>query len=325
MPRHEFDRPRDAIHVRLFEEPVYPQPGPAGAEGGIAKLHFAFVAFRGLAVDAQEMVAIRPGTGTPAARLNAEQIVEQGDDVVVMQHPPADPQVEGEDPDPCSADRPQQFQPRNGAQGAFHPVCHGQFAFLDLVLTDRALQRQNHARADVLDDRGCPAFFAPFGVRDVFMVVFGNVGHGTAACHCRPSGVEKGPVRDQQSRGAGPARILVRGHKCRVDPVRRTGGAFGQRNLHVGTGGGEIGHAPAALRMHQPRDAAQVADHAGHVRGRSEGSDLHGGVRVGREPRFQRFEANGAVRVQRDTLDAGPGFAPRQIVGMVLVGADKDD
>ncbi|HEY6794836.1 MAG TPA: hypothetical protein VI248_09145 [Kineosporiaceae bacterium] len=70
------------------EEVVEVDPHPAGFEAAAAGADGVLEAAGAVGVDVQETVAVGAGAGAAAAGLDAEQVVEDGDEVVVVQQPP---------------------------------------------------------------------------------------------------------------------------------------------------------------------------------------------------------------------------------------------
>ena len=85
LARHQVDRVEDEGEDRLADEVVEVDPHPAGLDPLAAAGDLALELVRALEVDAQQPVAVRPGAGAAAAGLDAEQVVEQGDHVVVVE------------------------------------------------------------------------------------------------------------------------------------------------------------------------------------------------------------------------------------------------
>ncbi len=105
----------------------------------------------------------------------------------------------------------------------------------------------------------------------------------------------------------------------------RRSGALGRphRDVDVGGGGREVPEGQGAVFVERPRHRGDVGQDAGDVRRRREGADQQGSVGVAGQLRTQGGEVDVAVGVLGDRDDVGDRFAPRHLVGMVLVGADE--
>ena len=83
------------------DEVVEVDPGPAGLDAFAADADLVPVGAGVCRVDGQQPVAVGARAGAAAAGLDAEQVVEQRDDVVVVQVAVADPDAEGHDGQPA--------------------------------------------------------------------------------------------------------------------------------------------------------------------------------------------------------------------------------
>src|SRR3954447_3105214 len=79
----------DVIGDPLVEEVREVDPHPSRLDALTAEPDLALARGRALEVDPNQPMAVRPRAGAAAARLDAEQVVEQRDDEVVMQIAPA--------------------------------------------------------------------------------------------------------------------------------------------------------------------------------------------------------------------------------------------
>src|SRR5215510_1244229 len=80
-------------------------PYSAGFDAVAAMPDLVAVGVRVRGVDGQQPVAVRSGAGAAAAGLDAEQVVEQRDDKVVVQVPGAVPDTERDDGQPVGCQK----------------------------------------------------------------------------------------------------------------------------------------------------------------------------------------------------------------------------
>jgi hypothetical protein len=81
----QLDRRGDVAGRGLRDEVVEVDPGPAGFDPVAAVADLLAQGVRADRADGQQPVPVRPGAGASAAGLDAEQVVEQRDDEVVVQ------------------------------------------------------------------------------------------------------------------------------------------------------------------------------------------------------------------------------------------------
>src|SRR6266487_3613635 len=93
------------------------------------------------------------GAGAATARLDAEQVVEQGHDVVVVQVGFSDPDAEGDDRQPAGVGIAEDLDVRVGLPAVQRTAPEALLARLDQVGTDRLLEPHDQPSADRLDDR----------------------------------------------------------------------------------------------------------------------------------------------------------------------------
>ena len=184
------------------------------------------------------------------------------------------------------------------------------------------LQLEDEPRADRLEDRGGSAFLAVRGVLEVAVVAWSDVVHGAAAGHRRHPVGEEATLGDEHAGRAGAADELVRREKHRVErEVWLPRG--GHLDLHVRSGRGVVPEGERAVRVQEPCDRADVGADARDVRGRRETADAERAVRVRDQFALEEREVDHAVGIFVDGHDVGDGFAPRELVGVVLVRADE--
>jgi hypothetical protein len=114
-------------------------------------------------VDAQETMAVGSGAAAPAARLDAEQIVEQRGHVVVVQVARAVAHDEGDDREPPGVVVAQDLDVRVRRPARDGPLDERLFALPDGPVADRLLELEDQPGADRLDDRRRAALLAHLG------------------------------------------------------------------------------------------------------------------------------------------------------------------
>ena len=79
------------------------------------------------------------------------------------------------------------------------------------------------------------------------------------------------------------------------------------------------------MAVEHARDRIDVGDDPGDVRRGGEAAHLQRAIRVAAQLRLEAGDVDAPVGVLGDGHDVGARLAPRQLVGVVLVGADEDD
>ena len=97
MLGHPVDGAEQEVEDVLGDEVVEVDPHPAGLDALVALEDLALELARGVEVDAQQPVTVRPGARTAAAGLDAEEVVQERDDEVVVQIAVAVAHQEGDD------------------------------------------------------------------------------------------------------------------------------------------------------------------------------------------------------------------------------------
>ena len=135
-------------------------------------------------VDAEQAVAVRPGARAAAARLDAEQVVEQRDDEVVVQVPLGRGATTNDTIDSRSAS----WLPRISMFGLAPPRSmarrmNDSSRSRIASAADRLLELEDEPRADRLEDRRRAALLAMLGVGEVAVLLGVDVGDRAAAGH----------------------------------------------------------------------------------------------------------------------------------------------
>ena len=149
-----------------------------------------------------------------------------------------------------------------------------------------------------------------------------DVHHRAASGHDRHPVGHQLTADDEHAGGAGAADELVRGDE---DGVLDRGAGAVHLDVDVGGAGGEVPEAQGAVLVEQVGHALGVGDDAGDVGGGGERADPERPVGVARELLGQVVQGDPAVAVLVDGDDVGDGLAPRDLVGVVLEGADEHD
>ena len=193
-------------------------------------------------------MAVRSRAGTTAARLNAEQVVEdRHDEVVVQVLAGGAPHDERHDRQPVGAEVAQQFDrgvvtPRR--DGALNHVGLEPF---DDVTTDRALELEHQPRTDRLDDRRCARLFAVLDVVDVLVLIGVDESHGAAADDARHRVGEQLATRHEHPGGPRAADELVGRQEDGVLVGLRAVRWGGDPQAHIRPGGGEVPERQATV------------------------------------------------------------------------------
>ena len=182
MRCHEVDRLDDVLEDGLGDEVVERDARPAGLDALAPATHdLALVLVRALEVDAEQPVAVGAGARAAAAGLDPEQVVEQGDDVVVVQIAPRAPvDDERHDREPVGLEVAEDADVRvlrPALDGAAPEVL---LVRVDHVDADGLLELEDETGADRLDDRRSAALLAHDGVVEVAVLGRPDVGDGAA-------------------------------------------------------------------------------------------------------------------------------------------------
>lgn len=163
------------------DEVVEVDADPAGFDAFASADDFAFEFLGGGQVDAEEAVSVGSRAGAAAAGLDAEEVVQEGDDEVVVEELVVVFDHERHDREPPGVEVSE-----DSDVGVVTPAFDGAldevvFEFTDVVFADGGFELEDESGADGFDDGGRAAFFAVDGVVEVAVVGFVDVGDGAAA------------------------------------------------------------------------------------------------------------------------------------------------
>jgi hypothetical protein len=205
------------------------------------------------------------GAGAAAAGLDAEQVVEQGDDEVVVQVPGAVADAEGDDGQPPGPVVAEDLDGRHVGPAAEHVPPEVFFAGGDQAGADRLFEGEDQPSTDGLHDRRGPAFFAGDWVVEVGVAGGVDEGDGAAAGNGRHRVADQVAAHDQDAGGLRAAGELVRGQEYRVLVVTRAGAGGADADRNVRAGGGVVPERQGAVRVQQRGDRAGVGEDAGRL------------------------------------------------------------
>ena len=196
----------DVVEHGLADEVVEVHPDPARLDPLAAARDLALEPVRGLDVDPEQPVAVRPGARAAAARLDPEQVVEHRDDEVVVEVPPVVADRERHDRQPRQRRVAEDLDLGLVDQDAIARSMKSSSRARIVVDADRLLELEDEPGPDRLDDRRRAALLAMLGVVEVDVLERVDVGDGAAA-------------RRRRARGCGTARAGRRGRPA--CPARR--------------------------------------------------------------------------------------------------------
>ena len=196
---------------------------------------------------------------------------------------------------------------------------------LDHVDPDRVLELEDEAGPDRLDDGRRAALLAHDGIVEVAVLARSDEGDRAATDDVRHPIRQKSPPHGEDTGRAGAADELVRAEEDGV--LRREWVLRADRvhlDLHVRRRCREVPERERAVTVQEIGDRAGVREDPRHVRRGGERADLERSRLVADELGLERREVDVAVLVLRDHDDVGDRLPPRQLVGVVLEGADED-
>ncbi|OPZ80849.1 MAG: hypothetical protein BWY77_00899 [bacterium ADurb.Bin431] len=264
-------------------------------------------------------MAVGAGAGTAPAHLDAETVIEQLDEEVVVDLF----RVKRKDAEAFLDVVGEEMEVGDGAQP-------GEEAGFDLFFTGEhighphpLLEFDGEGGADGLEEAGRAPVLARLDIvhEAVFSPGIGPVDGSAAGLVRHPQGVERG-VEKKDPRTARSAEELVGTEKDGIQPGQGVG------RMHVdgdiGGGGGEIDKTQAAVLVHDAGHLVIGGADAGDVGAGGEGADLHLPVAVDAQQAFEIVEIDPALCIRFDHLDIGDAFQPGGLVGVVLHVGDKD-
>src|SRR3569623_3568866 len=320
--RDQVDRVDDELELRLAEEVVEVDAHPARLDALAAADDLALEFLAGLDVDAEQAMPVRTGAATAAARLDAEQVVEQRDDEVVVQVRLAMLHDEADDRQPprrLVAEDRDRFVLRPGSDRALDEV---DLALADRIGADVLLELEHESRADRLDDRRRAAFFAHDRIDDVAVLFLVDVRDRAAAGTRRHRVAQQLALDDEHARRLRAADELVRRDEHGV-LVRAV--ALVDLDVAVRAGGGEVPEAERAVLVEELGDGGLNGRDAGDVGGGREAADLERPRGEAHELLLEVRESDVTIGILVDHDDIGDRLAPRQLVGVMLERADEHD
>ena len=240
-------------------------------------------------------MAVRSGARTATATLDPEQVVEQGDDEVVMQVAAVGPaHQERHDRKPLGVEVAENLDVGVGLPRPDRTTQESLFLSADHIDADGLLELEHQAGADRVDDRRRATLLAMDRVVEVTVRVGIDVGHGAATGNCWHTIAYELASHDEHSRGARPTQELV----WRDEDGVLVGLWVASRihlDVDVRRGGGEVPQRQGPVSMQHRRDAIRVGHDAGHVGRRGERADAQRPVSVLDQPLFEHIEVDVAV------------------------------
>ena len=280
-----------------------------------------------LEVDAEQPVAVGTRARAAPSRLDAEDVVEQCDDEVVVQVTAArTAHDERHDRQALRIEVAQHLDGRVRVPCGDGAAEHVLLVRPDHVDADRILELEHQPGPDGLDDGRGAALLTMHGIGEIDVLGRVDVRHGPAAHHVRDGVGQQLASGDEHTRCAGAADELVRREEDGV--LVGTGVYVAPRrelDVHVGAGGGEVPEGEGAVLVQQDGDAVRIRDDPRDVARGAEAADQQRTVRVRHELRLETLLVDVPVGVLGDHHDVGDGLAPRDLVAVVLEGADEHD
>ena len=208
------------------------------------------------------------------------------------------------------------------------PADEGFLPLPDRTRADGVLELEDKPRTNGFQDRRRATFLAVLRIREVDVLARVDVRHGAAA---RNRGHAIGEQVAAGGQDPGRARApdeLVGADEDRVLVIQLgvvAGAVRGELDVHVRSRRPEVPERAGAEAVEQDRDRARVADDPGDVRRRREAADLQPAPGMASKLPFERREVDPSVGILGNRHQIGDGFAPRQLVGVVLVRPDEHD
>src|SRR5690606_24861339 len=264
--------------------------------------------------------------GAAAARLDAEQVVQQRHDEVVVQVPAAGTtHHKGQYGKAIRVDIAKDLDVGIRLPGLDRGAQEVLLVRANHVGAHRLLEREDQARADRLDDGWRAALFPVGRIGQVVVIERVHIVDGSAARDGGHAVSQQFAAYHKHAGGARAADKLVRREEDRVlVGLRVLGTSAVHLDLDVRARGREVPERQGAVPVQQVRDGVGVRDDAGHVGGRREGADPQWTVLVADQLLLEPVHVDVPVRVLRDHDDLCDRFPPRQLVRVVLERADED-
>ena len=325
MISDEDDGRHDVLEHCLGDEVVEVHAHPAGLDALAAVGDLALELVGSVEVDAEQPVTVRSRARAAAARLDAEKVVEDGDDEVVVEVPAAGAvDDERHDRQPLGIEVAEHLDIR-----IRRPCCDGPpdevlLMRPDDLGADRLFQLEHQTRADRLDDRRRAAFLAVHGIGDVVVLLGVDVGDGATADDVGDGVGQQLATHDEHAGRAGTPDELVRGQEHGVVVGKGVLVAAGAHvDVDVRSGRRVVPEREGAVLVQQLRNPVGVRDDAGHVAGGAERGNAQRAIAVFVQPCLEVCQIDMAVSVLVDGDDVGDRLAPRELIAVVLERADE--
>ena len=223
-----------------------------------------------------------PRARAAASGLDAEEVVEHRDDVVVVEVVPAGrPHHEADDGEPPRLEVAEDLDAGLVLPGGHRALEQRLLVGLDGLRADGGLELEDQPGTDRLDDAGGAALLAVLRVVVVAVLDRVDVHDRAAAGHDRHPVGHQLAAHHQHAGRPGTADELVRREEDRV-LVGRGVDAVGRVHVDVDVrrARGEVPEGQGPVGVQQRRDAERVGDDPGHVAGGGERTDLQRPVGV---------------------------------------------
>ena len=247
------------------------------------------------------------------------------DHEVMVQETLAVPDPERDDGQPGRLAAAEDLDSRAAGPAAQHVLPQLLLTGGDQIGANGLLQRHGQAGPDGLDDCGRAALLAGDRVVEITVADRVHERHGAAAGYRRHPIADQLAAHDQDARRLRPAGELVRRQEDRVLVIISVRPRRADADGHVRPRGCVVPEGQRAVSVQQRSDRAGVGEDAGDVGGGGEAPDQQRPVRVPDQLALQIVQVDVAVGILADDHDVGDRLAPRQLVGVMLVGADEHD
>ena len=268
---------------------------------------------------------VRPGAGTAAPGLEAEQVAEQADDEVVVQDPAVAVDAERHDRQSRRVEVAQDLDGRVAAPPFAGTPPPEVFSLGDEIGSDGLLERDHDTGPNRLDDRRRAALLAGDRIVDVERAGRVDKRDRSAAGDGRHRAGHQIPAYDEDAGRLRPADELVRREDDGVLPVAPAGTARGHVDRHVRRGRRVVPHRERSVLVQHVGDLAVSDRIPVTLEASGERTDHLRAIRELGQPRAQIDDVDVTVIVLADRDDVGGGLAPWQFVRVVLERSDQDD
>ena len=190
----------DVVTGGWGDKVVEVQPGPARFDALATVRDFPLEGMGPIEVDAEQAVPVWSRARTAASRLDAEQVIEQRHDIVVMQVTGPVAQDEGNNGQPGRVRVTKDADLRVGSPGGQRLSPEPRFPCSDQIGTNGLLQLEDQPRADGTDDVGGAGFLPGHRVGEVLLLSRIDVGDGAPAWNRRYAVVHQRSTHGQETR-----------------------------------------------------------------------------------------------------------------------------